>query len=162
MSAKRDVFASTEIVGALLTRNMNSAEALSFEDDAISYVSSSLNVDVRNVSLSVVRNEGDSVNLILPYYSAIDNFSAQVMDEVDMDSVAGGEIIISLAIFGGVIGGTAIAAVASVGVAAATAITVTAGVAAGAVAAGAVAGAVVGGVAGYKGAKGENLDGSSK
>ncbi len=105
------IAASSEIMGAALTAGMSGTEILAFGADPKSFIASSLSVDTGDVTLSVVENGVDTINLALPYYSALDQLAMEAVTESDLDGVSGGEIIISLIIVG---------AVATVGVVSAT------------------------------------------
>ncbi len=97
---KPQVFASNEILGATLTAKMSKSEIQAFSKDPKSFISASLDADTRDVSFSMVENSADSINLALPYYSQLDSISASSLQEHDIDSVSGGEIVISLTIIG--------------------------------------------------------------
>ncbi len=151
------IFASSEIMGAALTANMSKSDMLSFTKDPKSFISSSLDTDTGDISLLVVENDSGTINLALPYYSMLERISAEAVNELDMDVVSGGEILISIFAIGGLAAVAAATAAAS-GVGA----MVVGGVVGGAVGAAVVTGVAVAGAAGYKSSKGENLDGSSK
>ncbi len=90
------VVATNEILGATLTANMSKSDILSFEKDPRSFIASSLKADTGDVSLSMVENSDGLVNLALPYYSQLDGTSARVLSDDAIDSVSGGELLISL------------------------------------------------------------------
>ncbi len=105
--------ATTEFATAILSNNLTSESSARLEADAKGYVYSDLNLefDSESVSLSVVRNGGGVMNLVLPYYSALDsldNFSAGIASDSDLGDISGGEIFIVATI-------TAAIAVGSVG-----------------------------------------------
>ncbi len=104
---KPQVFASNEILGATLTAKMSKSDVQAFGKDPRSFLASSLDVDTGAVSLHMVENNVDTVNLALPYYSQLGSISASSLQEFDMGSVSGGEIIISLSIIGVSLGTTA-------------------------------------------------------
>ncbi len=160
------IFASSEIMGAALTANMSKSDSLTFSADPKSFIHSSLDVDMGVISVLVVENDSGTINLTLPYYSSLETMSIGAVNELDMDGISGGEILISIFAIGG-----AIAAAATAGALGVTGllttgvgIAVVAGgaIAGGVVGAGAIAGIGVGAAAGHKAGSGENLDGSSK
>ncbi len=161
------LFAANEIMGAALTVNMSKTDTLAFASDPKSFISSSLNLDTGDISVSVVENDSATLHLALPYYTDLERLSAGVLKDADIDDVAGGEIIISiLAIAGAIGGGVAAAAITGTALSFGTAAVVTGaiigtgvGVAAGV---GAVAGIGVGGAQAAAAAGGKNLDGSKK
>ncbi len=92
------LFASAEIMGALLTEKLSSADVASFASDPSSFIYSSLSADVGDISLSVVENDIGVIHLALPYYSEIESHSANILTDGDVDDVSGGELLISLLI----------------------------------------------------------------
>ncbi len=96
MNKKNQVFASSEILGATLTANMSKSDISAFRKDPSSFIASSLNVDTGVVSLSMVENSADTINLALPYYSSLDSLSAELLEDGDVSSVSGGEVIIAI------------------------------------------------------------------
>ncbi len=96
MNNKPQVFATNEILGATLMANMSQSDVLSFGRDPRSFIASSLNVDTGDISLQTVENSAGMINLALPYYSVLDSMSADFLDESDVGSVSGGEIIAAI------------------------------------------------------------------
>ncbi len=145
------LFAANELMGATLTANMSKSDRVAFASNSKSFISSSLNLDTGDISVSVVENDSATLHLALPYYADLERLSAEVLKDADIDDVAGGEIIISI--------GVAIGSLAAVSAAVAAGAAATAGGVAVAVAG---AGLVAGGVAAAQAAEGKNLDGSKK
>ncbi len=92
------VFASSEILGATLTARMNKSDRVAFESDPRSFIASSLNADIGDVSVLVVENGSGLINLALPYYSYVDKMSATMLNEDHVSDVSGGEIVIAIAL----------------------------------------------------------------
>lgn len=148
MSNSKQVFASTEIVGDYLLSGLSSNEINNFKADPQSFILANTNQDFSNVSISVVENSANEINLVLPYYAAFDTSEAQAIRDSALDSVSGGEIV-----------GVVMAIVAGV----ATAVGIGVAVVGGALlAGGGAAGIVVGAATAIQGSQGRNLDGSKK
>ncbi len=138
------LFASTEIVGALASGVMSNDEAKAFSADPKAVLASKANIDASAMDINVVANSDNEVNIALPYYSQITEFQVELVKDEKLADVAGGEIIFALAIFGGFWVGASIAGA----MAGATSVTIAigAGIGAtvGAVATGAIALTAVG------------------
>lgn len=102
IDTKKQMFASNEVMGAVLTKDLNSGDARAFGADPKGFIYSATNIDIGAGEFSVVENSGNTINLALPYYSVVEQFSAQVLDESGLDDVSGGEILISLFIAAGI------------------------------------------------------------
>ncbi len=161
------LFASNELMGAILTKDMSIFDIDIFQRDPRSFLSSVSNTDIGDIGLSVIENDFGTVNLVLPYYSELDKVTAQYVNELSLGAVSGGEIIISiLAVVGAIGGSIAAASITGATLAAGTA-AITAGALVGAgigigVGVGATAAIGVGAAAGAAAANDKNLDGSSK
>ncbi len=90
------ILGTNEVLGALLTKNMNNAEVVSFSQDPAAFIYSRLNVDASATTLSVVENGFDTIHLALPYYDSLSSMSAEQLSEGSMDSISGGEVIIAV------------------------------------------------------------------
>ncbi len=164
------LFAVNELLCPILTHIMSNSDVLAFASDPGSFIGSSLNIDTGDVSLLVVENDSATINLALPYYSDLEQISAEAVNELDMDDISGGEILISIFAISGAVAACAVAGSIGVGTAAVTGIVTAAGVgivtaaaiAGGAVGATVVTGIAVGGAAGHRASKGQNLNGSDK
>ena len=104
---------TTEILGAILGGVVKDSRA--FRCDPKSYIFSRTSYDVGvDVSVAVVENSTDLVHLALPYYVALDRFSATGLVDSAVDDISGGfEVVWSLiaaaavtaVVFGGIGGG---------------------------------------------------------
>ncbi len=90
------VFVSNEILGAILTAGLSKSEVLYFGSDPKSFIYSALDADIGAISLSVVENGVDTINLALPYYADLERHSAEVVKDSDIADISGGEIIITV------------------------------------------------------------------
>ncbi len=94
MNEKPQVFASNELMGATLTANLSKSDVRAFRADPKSFIYSALDADVGDISLSVVENGVDTINLALPYYADLERHSAEVMKDSDIANISGGEVIV--------------------------------------------------------------------
>ncbi len=156
------LFAANELMGAALTANMSKTDTLAFASDPKSFIASYLKFDAGDVSISVVENGADTLNLALPYYSALENISTEALKDADIGDVAGGEIIITLGIIGGAVAGGTLGVIVGAGLTVGAGIAIGGAVAGGVAGVGAAVGIGVGVAAGQKAGEGKNLDGSSK
>lgn len=143
---------SNEILGAVITNNLEASEIKSFIDNPQDAIYSAFDVDVSNIDFKVIENSDKEVNLSLPYYSQLDDIQAKALQDSTMQNISGGEIFVTI----GILSATGIA----VGIAAAVGVKMTLGIGLvagtiGAVAGGAVvaAGTVAGAVEGTKAQK---------
>ncbi len=138
MSEQQQLFASTEIVGALASNIMDAEQAKAFSADPKAVFASEANIDTSAIEINVVQNSGKDINLILPFYTQVDEFQAELVKDEKLADIAGGEIIFSLAIFGGFMVGASIAGA----MAGATSVTIAIGAGIGATVAAVATGAV--------------------
>ncbi len=143
-----NLFASTEIIGALTTNNLSAEDAKTFAADPQAAIAA-MGVDVSHIDVKVAQNSENDVSIVLPYYTQVEVFQSEMLKDEKLNNVAGGEIIISLAIIGGVAIGSTVAVsagIAGTGVVVAAAIggaiggTIAGGIVTAAVVAGAVEG----------------------
>ena len=105
--------ATTEITTAILSNNLPQEDQDAITKNPRNYIYSSYSLDMGdNVDLIVAKNDDNTVNLILPYYSNMDKANSEPIDEETLEAVAGGEVIIAVVIASAVGIGT----VASVGI----------------------------------------------
>ncbi len=113
------------------------------------------NVNLQNITVNLVENNKNNLALTLPYYDFLDNKQAfEITDDTILETISGGEIIITIAAIAGSVGvglGVAGASLATASGFTAAAVAIGAAViaaptVAGVVATTAVAGAIGGGI----------------
>ena len=142
IGASGSLFFSTEFAGALLSKQCSLSAQLNKDvsDNIKGTLFSLYNIDLADISVKLVKNSHRQVALVLPYYSLLEDISAGVIKDNDINHINGGEIFVSIgtAIFvlvsaagatissaaagaigvGAVVGGSVAVAVAAGGVAA--------------------------------------------
>lgn len=114
--SNNSIFFTNEIGTAFLSER---ADIDSLRSNAGDYIFALYNIDVSSFDLHVVENSLDSINLVLPYYSLLDNADNIAVADSSLDDVSGGEIGITIALIVGGLGLlTAGAAATAAGVAA--------------------------------------------
>ena len=134
-----NLFASTEIIGALATRKMTDSQVESFAADPNAMIAATANVDISDIKINVIENSSSDIHLALPYYSEVEIMQAEMIKDERLANIAGGEILISI----GVIAGTIIGSALGTGLAA-SAIGATVGGAIGGIAVAGIAASVAG------------------
>ncbi len=159
MKNYQEIIAVNEIVGAIANPLLNNEDVKNLKADPNSFVKAKSAVEF-NGEIAVVENSAKEVHLTLPYYSQVEAISSYELSPEEMQSVAGGEILISLFCAIGIGVGAGIAsAVGTVGLSS-VAIIVGCGTA-GALAGGAIA--ATAGTAIVRGeVEGRRIDGSKK
>ncbi len=97
----------TEFVGAVLVPAVSKGEIENFTNDPKSFMKSNYDVNLET-DINFVENSGSEINLALPYYSQVDEISAQALSNEEMIDITGGEILISICVVGGLGIGAAI------------------------------------------------------
>ena len=143
-----NLFPANEIVGALGVSELTAGQAKAFAANPNQAIAS-LGVDAMGVDFKVVENAGNDVHIALPFYSEIDEMNAEVMKDERLANIAGGEILISIGIVGGMMAGVGIASALGVSL---TTVGFIGGIIGGVSGGIIVAGAVAGGIAGADGA----------
>lgn len=108
---------TTEIGGSYLSHSISSENYNELLANPASYIKAHFNVELPNTQVKTVQNQNNEVNITLPYYSQLDRTASAAMTEDDLETVAGGEILISLAVLtasAGVTAGIAAGAVAGI------------------------------------------------
>ena len=88
-----------EIGASMLSKNVTGEQSVAFKANPADFLKSNYDIST-SAEVKTVENSNDTINLTLPYYSNLDTASAGPMTDGDMDSVAGGEIFISLVVLG--------------------------------------------------------------
>ena len=87
---KSSVAPATEIVVSLMSHYADTAGNHQLQNDPRTYIYKTTHINIpEEVDLSVVQNTGATVNLVLPYYDAVQK-TAEPIDESQLDSVTGG------------------------------------------------------------------------
>ncbi len=161
---KKTLFPSTEIMGSFLSHQCSSNDFLrkEVEKDVKAAMLMHSNVNLQNITVNLVENNKNNLALTLPYYDFLDNKRAfEITDDAILETVTGGEIIITIAAIAGSVGvgvglGVAGASLATASGFTAAAVAIGAAViaaptVAGVVATTAVAGAIGGGISHTRG-----------
>ncbi len=87
---KSNVAPATEIVVSLMSHYADSTGNHQLQNDPRTYIYKTTHINIPDdVDLSVVQNTGGTVNLVLPYYDAVQK-SAAIIDESELAGVSGG------------------------------------------------------------------------
>ncbi len=135
------IYPINEIVTASVVANFSKDDLSGLVDNPKDFLKSTCDIDlIDDITFNLVENTDSEMNLALPYYSIVDDFTASALSNEDAENVSGGEIIMALSMLGATIA-------AAVGFASVSG-TVAAVIGGSVVAAGVVAGAIaVAGVA---------------
>lgn len=98
MKQTMHIFPSTEVVGSILTTQIDKPAMESIEANPSDYFKSNFDIDINDLDFSFVENSQDDVNLVLPYYSTIETFKSAYLTDKDLNKVSGGEIFITLSL----------------------------------------------------------------
>lgn len=119
MTNKAKLLASNEVVGALVTNELSASDAKAFADNPQNVIATHFDLDVYHIDFNVVQNSDSDVNLVLPYYEAIDEMHSSALKDESLSNISGGEIFLTIGTLCGMgiaIGvGTAIAGAGAVG-----------------------------------------------
>ena len=141
---QNQLYPTTELMSVAVLGTLDDQEVNKIKDDAKGYLFAKTNIDLGDIAVNTVENTNSQINLTLPYYSLVDEVSAQALTDSSIEDAAGGfEIFFSIGTAVTVIAGTlfgagAAAAVGGAAISVGVAV-VAAGIAAGAVAIGTVA-----------------------
>ncbi len=147
-----------EITGAILAPQLSQEDVKAISADAAGFIKAKADLDITS-DIKIVENSGNDIHLALPYYSTIETMQSEMVQDENMDGVAGGEILISIFAGIGVAIGVGAGVAAGAGVTTGVALAVTGGIIGG------ITGAAVAGTATaaiYQGKHGKNIDGSKK
>ncbi len=101
MSNKAPIlFPTNEIVGSMLTPHVSSADLNKFKANPKDAFMSIANIDadiVENLSIDFCENTPDTLNVVLPYYAAVEDISAYSLSDSETKDVVGGEILSTIA-----------------------------------------------------------------
>ncbi len=97
----KDLVFITELVGAVLVPTVSKEEVSTFASDPKSFMKSNFDVNLE-MDVNFVENSASEINLALPFYSQVDEISAEALSNEEMTEITGGEILISLFVLGGV------------------------------------------------------------
>ncbi len=87
------LFSTLEILGAMETKSLSTEQKAHFKKDAKSFLLAEVNIALDDAtSVHVVDNSADEVNLVLPYYEALQH-QVETLSDDDLDEVAGGEFV---------------------------------------------------------------------
>ncbi len=85
---------ATEIIMGIVTTGLGSKDREAITTDPKNFIHSRTNVDIGDeIDVQIVKNEQNTVHIILPYYDSLDVSHATSLDEDDLDEVSGGEIV---------------------------------------------------------------------
>ena len=104
-----------EFGATLLSKSITDAELGTFKTKPADFLKSTYDIDL-TAEVKVIENNNDTINLTLPYYSELEQATADMIADGKMDSASGGEIVVTLAFLVGgasVWGGIATGAVAA-------------------------------------------------
>lgn len=102
---------TNEIASSYLSDYLLESEYDSLLNHPENYLKSQFDLDI-NAEITIVQNQPNLINLALPYYSGLEDISAEAVSPHQMESVAGGEIV-GYVIFGVGVSVLAIAVTAS-------------------------------------------------
>lgn len=146
MNKPTNLFASTEIVGAIATSGLTASDVEALTADPKSVIESNFDIDVSGLDIKVIENSGNDIILTLPYYSIVEQLQAEALKDESLQDISGGEILITLGILAG-IGVTITAGVAITGTAVAGSVVAVGGLVGGLIGGAAVAAAAGAGIA---------------
>ena len=86
-----------EFGATLLSKNATDSQFAELKANPADFVKSNYDVDL-GAEMQTVENSSDTINLTLPYYSQLDKATADATSDDKLDSVSGGEIVISLGV----------------------------------------------------------------
>ena len=90
-----------EFAGVLFLNNLSDDILNSVRDNPVDYIKANADIDI-GFDIKITENSSNEVNLVLPYYSAVEAISAEALSYEELSEIDGGEIFISIGIACGV------------------------------------------------------------
>ncbi len=94
------LFPTNEIVGSMLTPHVSNEALNKFKANPKDAFMSIANIDadiVENLSIDFCENTSDTFNIVLPYYSAVEDISAYSLSDDETKEIVGGEVLATIA-----------------------------------------------------------------